>query len=611
MGDTISSLVFRPPRPTPIHPSDYFYLDVDVHTPLCTNRAHGRNNKHRKGDGNGNGNGNNCGTGNGNGDYCLISGGGGGGGGGGAMCLESSESDLVMLDANFIGNMGGGGCYTGEACSRMNSSLDNDDDVAGDPDVVPNVRNGQVYKVPAFFIRRRNATQTILFSHGNAEDLGMMYSRMKDMALVLGVNVLAYDYTGYGLSMPGPAYRDHIVNGPAGGVGVGVYQNGNDGVGSGFNGIGGGGGSNEGPSENMIYRNIEAAYRYLTRVRNIPPHKIILYGRSLGSGPACYLAAKTSLSGDPVGGLILHSPFLSVYKVVADLNGLDLGMVGDLFHNDKRARNIRCPTLVVHGREDEVVPFWHAPRLLAAIPPEYRARPYYVDNMGHNHIESRCRGRYIKVVSNFLSMTGARNNDGGAVPVVPPHERALPCDTEEENPTFYLNQTWIRHARFMLGEVFADVGCYVNNTVDTRANGSRSTHSDGASSRRSKVAATSATRRPTTVESDARDDEEEFAPWRNENPPRRRKQQEQWAKPSRYHNSTESILVTRPNGSNSANILASSRTIPNYQKSQSMPPILTPSGVRKALSPSENESQDQQRRIKSIKLEGLSRSNRY
>lgn len=56
------------------------------------------------------------------------------------------------------------------------------------------------YRIPAFFIKRNNASVTILFSHGNAEDLGMMYHRMKELARLIGVNVMVYDYCGYGLS---------------------------------------------------------------------------------------------------------------------------------------------------------------------------------------------------------------------------------------------------------------------------------------------------------------------------------------------------------------------------------------------------------------------------
>jgi fermentation-respiration switch protein FrsA (DUF1100 family) len=426
------------------------------------------------------------------------------------------------------------------------------------------------------------------------------------------VNILAYDYTGYGLSIPGPAHR----NSPNG--------EGNDqGDGS--------GNRSEGPSENMIYRNVEAAFRYLTRVRKIPPHKIILYGRSLGSGPACYLAAKTSLSGQPVGGLILHSPFLSVYKVVADLNGLDLGMVGDIFHNEKRARNVRCPTLIIHGREDEVVPFWHAPRLLAAIPPEFRAAPYYVEGMGPNHIESRCRDQYVKVVSNFLSIgvngTGVGNSLGQAF-AVPMHQRAsTECGVESgENPppTFYVNKTWLRHAKVLLREVFSDVGCYVNNTnVDWEGSRKRRT-SAGRAARSSSAAQSVATGSSRSVcrvvsasaaagteghpsavavaaaaiSSDARDDEDEFAPWRGiEN----------------HHQQQQS----RRRSSQQQQQLAADRAAPQQYKTLSAP-MMSPTAsyaARGARTPSlsEQEQKQQQARLggsKSIMLQGF-RQRRY
>ena len=55
-------------------------------------------------------------------------------------------------------------------------------------------------RIPAFFIKRKNANFTFLYSHGNAEDLGMIYHRMKELARSMRVNVMAYDYSGYGLS---------------------------------------------------------------------------------------------------------------------------------------------------------------------------------------------------------------------------------------------------------------------------------------------------------------------------------------------------------------------------------------------------------------------------
>lgn len=51
-------------------------------------------------------------------------------------------------------------------------------------------------RIPAFFIEKPNAKVTILFSHGNAEDLGMIYDWFNDLARVLRVNIMGYDYTG-------------------------------------------------------------------------------------------------------------------------------------------------------------------------------------------------------------------------------------------------------------------------------------------------------------------------------------------------------------------------------------------------------------------------------
>jgi pimeloyl-ACP methyl ester carboxylesterase len=227
----------------------------------------------------------------------------------GLMCGD--DSDLISLDRGFLDQ--DGLCVT-------------DNPIAGGCRPATGKGSGIKYKVPAFFVRRRGAKHTILFSHGNAEDLGMMYKRMKDLALVLCVNVMAYDYTGYGLScVEGDDERELNEF-------VEVDKNGKKMSNRDLNR------SLNVPSENMIYRNIEAAYVYLTQTRGIPSRNIILYGRSLGSGPSCYLAAKTALMGESVGGLILHSPFLSVYKVVADV-GVDVK--GDMFNNEKRAGNIR------------------------------------------------------------------------------------------------------------------------------------------------------------------------------------------------------------------------------------------------------------------------------
>jgi pimeloyl-ACP methyl ester carboxylesterase len=279
------------------------------------------------------------------------------------------------------------GCASSYACVSS-QGFDGECDVAAD--------DGP-YRIPAFFLLNRGAKLTVLYSHGNAEDLGMMYRRMKEIAKALGVNVMAYDYPGYGLSTPQCK-----------------------------------------PTEKLCYQAIETSYSYLVNVMKIPYSNIVLYGRSLGTGPSCYLANKTSLEGKPVGGIILHSPYLSIYRIVVDSNAL--GMIGDMFQSYKRAKDIRCPVLVIHGYEDKVVPFWHGDELLRTFPPEFRAKPFFVERMGHNNIESRCRDEYVSQITAFL-----QNYVTGNPMPIPEHERYIPSSDLQDSGKSKLNQTWVDH----------------------------------------------------------------------------------------------------------------------------------------------------------------------
>lgn len=110
------------------------------------------------------------------------------------------------------------------------------------------------------------------------------------------------------------------------------------------------------------------------------PENIVLYGRSLGSGPSCYLAQRLSKAGIQIGGLILQasqrnlqlisfnnelflfpllilllkSPVLSIYRVAFNFR---FTLPGDMFPNVDRIRDVTCPVFVIHGTHDEVVPF--------------------------------------------------------------------------------------------------------------------------------------------------------------------------------------------------------------------------------------------------------------
>ena len=193
----------------------------------------------------------------------------------------------------------------------------------------------------------------------------MIYSYVAELSRLLYVNVVAYDYSGYGL---GTRRKDNVENGVQ-------------------------------PSEENCYADIDAVYEYLTTMRGVNPKQIVLYGRSVGSGPSCYLAQKLGKNGIELGGMILHSPFLSVCRVVVDV-GIENPL--DLFPNVSRAKDFICPTFIIHGTKDGVVPFYHGKGLYQRLNEKVRYEPYWAESMGHNNIESDQCAMFIKRLQRFF-----------------------------------------------------------------------------------------------------------------------------------------------------------------------------------------------------------------
>ena len=126
-----------------------------------------------------------------------------------------------------------------------------------------------------------------------------------------------------------------------------------------------------GQSTAKKYEDIDAAYTFLINVLHQNPQNIVVYGRSLGSGPSCYLAERLSKSNIRLGGLVLQSSILSVYRVAFNFR---FTLPGDMFPNVDRIANICCPLLVIHGTRDEIVPFWNGESLFLEAPIQWRAR---------------------------------------------------------------------------------------------------------------------------------------------------------------------------------------------------------------------------------------------
>lgn len=110
---------------------------------------------------------------------------------------------------------------------------------------------------------------------------------------------------------------------------------------------------------------------------------IIVSGRSIGSGPACHLAAKF----DPEC-LILISPI----KSVNDVARLFCGRITDIlieerFNNVEKANNTKCPTIIMHGLKDEMVPYQDSIELMQKGFLKSQTHLFLRDKMTHNKFE--------------------------------------------------------------------------------------------------------------------------------------------------------------------------------------------------------------------------------
>lgn len=209
------------------------------------------------------------------------------------------------------------------------------------------VANGNT--ISALYLPNENATYTILYSHGNGEDLGRARRLLENLRLS-GFSVLAYDYQGYGTS-----------------------------TGS--------------PSEQNVYQDIDAAYNYLTKDLHVAPQRIIAHGRSLGGAAAVDLAARRSLAG-----LILESTFVSGSRIFSPFPIFPF----DMFRNADKLQTVKCPVLVIHGQRDMQIGFWHGERLyeLADEPKMF----LWVESAGHNDLEYVAGARYDKALQDFQIM---------------------------------------------------------------------------------------------------------------------------------------------------------------------------------------------------------------
>lgn len=158
----------------------------------------------------------------------------------------------------------------------------------------------------------------VIFAHGNGELIDFWPQELKPFNR-MGMGLLLVEYPGYGRS-----------------------------------------GGN--PTQKRITEAFISAYDMISGRNTVDSGRIVLFGRSIGGGAVCALAAKR-----PSAGLVLMSTFTSV-RSFASKYLVPKFLVLDPFDNLAVVRSYRKPLLIIHGRSDNIIPYAHGLKLHRAAP---------------------------------------------------------------------------------------------------------------------------------------------------------------------------------------------------------------------------------------------------
>lgn len=208
-----------------------------------------------------------------------------------------------------------------------------------------------------FFSAAGEPKATLLFFHGNAGNMTHRFQWCRELCK-LQLNILAIDYRGYGKSSGKP-------------------------------------------SEAGLYKDGESAYDYLIETRGISAKTIVLYGKSLGGGPATELATMKTC-----GGLILQSTFTSVDDMAATIVPvIPLGpLLKTKFDTNSKLANCSVPVLVIHSKDDELIPVWMAEKNGSTAP---EAKTKLFVGADHNGLISTKSNLLLKEIASFIATTVA------------------------------------------------------------------------------------------------------------------------------------------------------------------------------------------------------------
>jgi fermentation-respiration switch protein FrsA (DUF1100 family) len=174
----------------------------------------------------------------------------------------------------------------------------------------------ETWFLPPSFDNGSKPVPAVIFAHGNGELIDFWPHELKSFNQ-LGLGILLVEYPGYGRSKGSP-------------------------------------------SQKSITETFINAYDVLVAREEVDPAKIILFGRSLGGGAVCALAANR-----PSAALILMSTFISARSFASRYLAPSI-LVRDPFDNLPIVETYPGPILIVHGKYDTVISYSHGSRLYGA-----------------------------------------------------------------------------------------------------------------------------------------------------------------------------------------------------------------------------------------------------
>lgn len=177
-------------------------------------------------------------------------------------------------------------------------------------------------KIHGWFLPAKNGDSCLLLFHGNADNISIRLPKAEQW-VKRGVSVLLVDYRGYGKS-------------------EGKIKTGDD-----------------------LYQDALAALKWLQAEKNFAPSQIILYGESIGAVPAIELGIQQKFKA-----IILEAPFTNLKELAKHHYGMapDFMLKDFLMNNEIKIPKLKSPLLIVHGTQDEVVPFRMGKQLFGEAP---------------------------------------------------------------------------------------------------------------------------------------------------------------------------------------------------------------------------------------------------